>query len=169
MTTKFTTEFRQHAVKQALMRSPDIKLKSMAEDLNIGYSTLQKWIRLSKLNQLNHLNSSSAIAIPMTKEQRPSDWSNQDKLELLIKCGSLDDEAVSQVCREHGIYPHHLDEWKKELTTPKENRSDIPRLKRELKALKKELNRKDKALSETAALLVLQKKIKNLLNESEDE
>lgn len=169
MTTKFTTEFRQNAVRKALMRSPDIKLKSMAKDLNIGYSTLQKWIRLSKLNQLNPLNSSSEFAMPVTKEQRPSDWSNQDKLELLIKCGSLDDEAVSQVCREHGIYPHHLDEWKKELTTPKENKSDIPRLKRELKALKKELNRKDKALSETAALLVLQKKIKNLLNESEDE
>ena|SRR5690606_11025789 len=160
MTTKFTTEFRQNAVRKALMRSPDIKLKSMAEDLNIGYSTLQKWIRLSKLNQLNPLTSSSEIAMPVTKEQRPSDWSNQDKLELLIKCGSLDNEAVSQVCREHGIYPHHLDEWKKEFTTPKENKSDLPRLKRELKALKKELNRKDKALSETAALLVLQKKSK---------
>lgn len=168
MTARFTNQFKQNAVKQAMMRSSGIGLKSVAENLNIGYSTLQKWIRLSKLNQLNPLNSST-ITVPMTKEQRPSDWSNQDKLELLIKCGSLDDEAVSQVCREHGIYPHHLDEWKKELTTPKENKSDIPRLKRELKALKKELNRKDKALSETAALLVLQKKIKNLLNESEDE
>lgn len=166
MTTKFTTEFRQNAVKQALTRNPEVGLQSMAEDLNIGYSTLQKWIRLSKLGQLNN---STVMTTTMTKEQRPSDWNNDKKLELLIQCGSLDDEAVSQVCREHGIYPHHLDEWKKELTTPKDNKSDVPRLKRELKSLKKELNRKDRALSETAALLVLQKKIKNLLNESEDE
>ncbi len=42
---------------------------------------------------------------------------------------------------------------------PPKNQSETKALRQENKALKKELNRKDKALAETAALLVLQKKV----------
>ena len=40
-------------------------------------------------------------------------------------------------------------------------------LKAENKALKKEINRKDKALAETAALLVLQKKVQEIWGSNE--
>lgn len=42
-------------------------------------------------------------------------------------------------------------------------------LRNENKALKKELNRKDKALAETAALLVLQKKVNEIWGSDEDD
>ena len=47
--------------------------------------------------------------------------------------------------------------------------SEGKHLKQENKALKKELDRKDKALAETAALLVLQKKVNILGGNSEDD
>lgn len=163
MRNKFSNQFKQNAVKQALSRDSSVGLQSLADELNVGYSTLQKWLRSARLGQLNNNDN-----LMTKKPQRPSDWNNSDKLELLIKCGSLDDETINQVCREQGIYPHHLDQWKAELSANTKTKSDSPRLKRELKALQKELNRKEKALAETAALLVLQKKLKHLLSEPED-
>lgn len=163
MRNKFSNQFKQNAVKQALSRDSSVGLQSLADELSVGYSTLQKWLRQARLGELNNHDN------PMTKKpRRPSDWNNSDKLELLIQCGSLDDEGTNQICRENGIYPHHLDQWKTELSANKESKSESPRLKRELKALQKELNRKEKALAETAALLVLQKKLKHLLSDSED-
>jgi len=79
--------------------------------------------------------------------------------------------AVSKanaLCRERGIFLHHITQWKQDFITPsavkakagKQTESKI--LRKENKALKKELNRKDKALAETAALLVLQKKVNEI-------
>jgi transposase-like protein len=73
----------------------------------------------------------------------------------------LDETSINALCREHGLYPHHVKQWKNDLVsnqTPK-NPSETKALRQENKALKKELNRKNKALAETAALLVLQKKV----------
>ncbi len=75
----------------------------------------------------------------------------------------MKDEQLSAYCRENGIYPHHVKEWKSAFlsenqTSEAVSRHEQKKLKQENKRLQKELNRKDKALSETAALLVLSKK-----------
>ena len=84
----------------------------------------------------------------------------------------MKDEQVSSYCRENGIYPHHIIEWKSEFLsmkeiTPAESRQEQKKLKQEVKRLQKELNRKDRALSETAALLVLSKKCQAIWGEKE--
>jgi hypothetical protein len=77
-------------------------------------------------------------------------------------------------CRKRGVFVHHLEQWKKDaialLTQNRvHNRSkDAKCLRKENVDLKKELNRKDKALAETAALLVLKKKANFLWGESKD-
>ena len=48
----------------------------------------------------------------MTKEKRPQDWSLEEKLNLVITCGSLDEAGINELCREKGIYPHHVRQWK---------------------------------------------------------
>ncbi|KKN57742.1 hypothetical protein LCGC14_0559020 [marine sediment metagenome] len=56
---------------------------------------------------------------------------------------------------------HHIQQWKQDFATAPSNKvvkSDSKQLKQEIKQLQNELNRKDKALAETAALLVLKKK-----------
>ena len=95
-------------------------------------------------------------------------------LNVVIACGPLADDAINQLCREKGIYPHHIKQWKNDFiksnTTadkPKKQ-SDDKQFKNEIKALQKELNRKNKALAETAALLVLQKKVNAIWGNSED-
>jgi hypothetical protein len=79
-------------------------------------------------------------------------------------------------CREHGVYPAELDKWRGSCTSaladpedarasPQATRADRKRIKE----LERDLLRKDRALAETAALLVLSKKLEAIFHKGEDE
>ena len=79
-------------------------------------------------------------------------------------------------CREHGVYLADLDKWRASCTTALANPNDLrasPQATRadrkRIKELERELLRKDRALAETAALLVLSKKVAAIFNKGEDE
>ncbi len=95
-------------------------------------------------------------------ERRPNDWSSSEKFEAILEVGGMSEEKMNSYCRSKGIFPHHLQAWKQEFksakTTSCKDRTETNALKAEIKTLQKELRRKDKALAETAALLVLKKK-----------
>lgn len=164
----FTQEFKVQSVKKALSRHPEQTLKNIADDLGVGYSTLHTWIRLAKHNKLERPEKI------MSKEQSPQDWSKTQRLEAIMHCHGMSDEQVSSYCRENGIYPHHIKEWKTEFLSDHQgaeslSRQEQKKLRQENKRLQKELNRKDRALSETAALLVLSKKCQAIWGEKEAE
>jgi transposase len=164
MRARFNQSFKIQAVEKALSRSGVTTLKEVADSLGVGQSTLNKWMVKSRNHEFESATDTEISSLSlMSKEKRPQDWSLEEKLNLIISCGSLDDEAVSALCRERGIYPHHIKQWKQDFVSgantgtkanvPSEARS----LKHENKALKKELNRKDKAMSQKAvAALCLQ-------------
>ncbi len=172
MRTRFTQSFKIQAVEKVLERADDITVKDMANVLGVGHSTLAKWIALAKKQKLEPMHTNEVAH--MKKEKRPQDWSAEEKLNMVMVCASLDDEKVSELCREQGVFPQHIKQWKQEFVggqsahTTVSTRSDNKRLRQENKALKKELNRKDKALAETAALLVLQKKVNEIWGNDED-
>ena len=100
-------------------------------------------------------------------------WTPAARLEAVIATAAMDEAARSAWCREHGLYPAELDGWKQDavagLGEPRaasaaEARED----RRRVKELERELHRKDKALAETAALLVLRKKLAAVFHEDED-
>jgi transposase-like protein len=175
MRARFSQSFKIQAVEKALSRSGVTTLKDVADSLGIGHSTLNKWMVKSRNQEFEPVTDAEISSLSlMSKEKRPQDWSLEEKLNLIITCGSLGDEAVSALCREQGIYPHHIKQWKQDFVggakaSAKANApSEAKSLKSENKALKKELNRKDKALAETAALLVLQKKVNAIWGSDED-
>jgi transposase-like protein len=162
----YTQEFKVQSVEKALSRRPDQTLKNIADDLRIGYSTLQRWIHLAKKNKLENPESS------MSKEKSPQNWTKTQRFEAIMDCHGMKDEQLSAYCRENGIYPHHIKEWKSAFLSENQtaeavSRQEQKKLKQENKRLQKELNRKDKALSETAALLVLSKKCQAIWGEKE--
>ena len=80
-------------------------------------------------------------------------------------------------CQRKGLYPEQIERWKRACvdgadgvtaTDAASQREELQKLRREKRQLEKQLRRKDKALAESAALLVLQKKYRALL-EDEDE
>jgi transposase len=100
-------------------------------------------------------------------------WTATARLQAVIATAAMDDATRSAWCREQGVYPAELDAWKQDAiaglgelrpTSAVEARQD----RRRVKELERELRRKDKALAETAALLVLSKKIAAVFHEGED-
>ncbi len=162
MRQKYTEGFKQQAVEKTLNRSPDITLVEMAETLGVSRSALSRWISESKQQPFDSL---STINTMTTQEKRPQDWTMAERLALIIQCDGLNDEAISQACRYQGVFPHHVVQWKHDMISRQTGLADakkqvtVKQLRDEIKELNKDLHRKNKALAETAALLVLQKKV----------
>ncbi len=103
-------------------------------------------------------------------------WSLSEKLEAIKATASLTPEQKAAWCRQHGIYVHTIAEWEKEIVNGSiqsshesvEQKLELAALKRENEILKKDLRRKDQALAETTARLVLKKKLSELLGEDEE-
>ena len=175
MRARFTQSFKIQAVEKVLGRGDGTSVREVAETLGVGHSTLQKWIVKSRNQAFESSSKEGAVSVGgMGKEKRPQDWSPEEKLAMVIRCGALGDEAANRLCREQGLYTHHIQQWKEEFvggvspSAPAKNASEAKHLRHENKALKKELNRKNKALAETAALLVLQKKVNDIWGSEED-
>jgi len=108
------------------------------------------------------------------KERRPRDWTIRDRLSALITTGAMDEKEKARWCRENGLHSHHLVGWKKEIESNQgdgaaEHRLQSKHLRDENRQLKKELRRKEKALAETSALLVLKKKAHLIWGDSEED
>lgn len=153
---QYSYEFKAQAVEKVLSRGPDVSFNSVAQSFGIDHSTLRRWVAKSQIHHLAEEN--------MTKEKTPHQWTTEQKLQAVIACESMDEEQTSSWCRENGIFPHHVKAWRKEFTQDSSKSSSsgntrIKQLTQENKSLKKQLRRKEKALAEAAALLVLKKKV----------
>jgi transposase-like protein len=175
MSQKFTEGFKIQAVEKALNRSPEISLVEMAETLGVSRSALQRWISQSNKLQLEAISFNPLIPTMTSKEKSPQNWTLEEKLKLVIESDGLNEQATSELCRTQGIFPHHINQWKHHfitgtaLSTDTKKQTSVKLLRNEIKELNKDLNRKNKALAETAALLVLQKKVNTIWgNNNED-
>jgi transposase len=95
------------------------------------------------------------------------------RLQAVIVTAAMDEATRSAWCREQGLYLAELDAWKQDaiagLGEPRAARAAEARQdRRRVKELARELHRKDKALAETATLLVLSKKLSAVFHEGED-
>jgi transposase len=171
MSSRYSQSFKDRAVEKALSRPAGTTLAEVTDSLGVGYSTIHKWMTEARVQPMSTYSDHDGTGSGrVSKEKRPQDWSQAERLEMVIACGALDEEAVNALCRERGIYGHHVAQWKQEFISGNatNERANAKGLKGELRSLRKELNRKDKALAETAALLVLQKKVNDIWGNDED-
>ncbi len=97
------------------------------------------------------------------------------KLATVIETATLSEAQLSAYCREKGLYPDQVKRWKEEslqgfersAEQEKALRKQAQNDRQEIKKLQRELRRKDKALAEAAALLVLRKKLNALWDNSD--
>ena len=151
---KYTEAFRKQSMEKVYSRGSR-SVKAVAEELNVNPWTLKNWMKTHK---------EPSISKEGTTTKRPKDWSLAERLQMLLESHGLEEEALNAFCRERGIFRHHLQQWRGafETGTLQPNRSELRELKEANKGLRSELNRKEKALAEAAALLVLQKKYQAL-------
>jgi transposase-like protein len=105
--------------------------------------------------------------------KRPQDWPAEEKLAVVIEAAGISDEELGAFLRRQGLHTAQLEEWRQQVLSglaTRPARSSRPTAEaRRVKALEKELRRKDKALAEAAALLVLQKKVRAMWGDGDDD
>ena len=148
--TLIDRETKQKIVNKAFSRREGKTLSSIAAENNVSLSALSKWMQQAR--------KQGHSTICQDKKRRTP-------LEHLLMTANLKEEKIGAYCREQGIYSFQLKEWNNKLMDFKEDQTITPKERLELKALrsenkklKKDLTRKEKALAETSALLILKKK-----------
>ena len=142
-----------------LLPPESASVSDVAREVGVGEQTLQRWL-------------SDAQSMPA----RERSWTAAARLEAVIATAAMDEASRSAWCRENGVFPQQLQQWRESavqaLATPEEARASPQQTKqdqRRIKGLEREVRRKDRALAETAALLVLSKKVSAIFNKGEDE
>ena len=149
----YSIGFKEQAVQKFLNRA-NTSVKEVARELGITSCTLYAW------------SQSCAITSVMDNaEKRPKDWKADEKFKAVIEFEGLPIEKRGEFLRSHGLHSDNIESWKKSmqegltnLGESKAERKEMTELKAQNKVLEKDLNRKDKALAEATALLVLKKK-----------
>jgi len=96
----------------------------------------------------------------LKKSRRPQDWTAGEKLEVVLEAASLPEEQLGAFLRGRGLHQAHLDQWREQmlqgLASPRKSKKS-PETRR-IAELERDLKRKDAALAEASALLILKKK-----------
>ncbi len=162
--TTYSDDFKQQALSKVYQRQGRT-IESVAQELNLSKFTLKGWMAATKKTQ---------IQTPIERAKRAEDWSIEERLLALQQSHALPEIELNAWCRQQGLFPHHLSQWRADFCTPpviqnsKADAQAMRELKKANQQLQRELNRKDKALAEAAALLILQKKF-NAYLEGADE
>jgi len=158
---RHSQELRETVTRKVLEGTRSQEL--IAAEFGIGRSTIQNWLRQDRR---------SGVTEVVKRERRPEDWTAQERLSALNESSALSDDELGAWCRGQGLHTHHLERWRREMIEGQERKgsqSTLRALRAENRSLKKELRRKEKALAETAALLVLKKKAAAIWGEPEDD
>ncbi len=102
----------------------------------------------------------------VVSKRKAEGWSAESKLAAVVETAQLSEVELSQYCRGKGLYPEQVKAWKQacivaaqqKQTEGAQARADQKRIRE----LERELHRKDKALAEAAAILILRKKLNAL-------
>lgn len=154
MKATYSEGFKEQALKKVYQRDQR-SIRAVAKELNVNYHTLKGWMKETMAKDQFGLAK---------QEKRPEDWTLPERLTALQESHGLVGEALTAWCRERGLFAHQLIAWQEAFCTGAgDQRASLRALQAENQRLARELARKEKALAEAAALLVLQKKFQALL------
>lgn len=155
---QFSRDFKD-AVVTKIMNRGDQTMTEVCTDAGVALSTASRWV-------------SERAMVPTMKNSK---WTAEAKLNAVFQGISLNEEELGAFLRKEGLHSHQLAAWRAEILAAlgpmckKSNAVKDNRAQR-IRELERDIHRKDKALAEASALLILQKKV-NLIwgNKSEDE
>lgn len=142
----------------------EVSVVDLSRETGIPKDTLYTWRIKAKRG-----------GVPVVPAVVPGEISSEEKFNAVLETESLNEAERSAWCRNKGLFPQQLSAWR-DVCAQAHVPTASPALRkqhrdqsREIKRLEAELRRKEKALAEAAALLVLQKKVRSLWEDPEDE
>ena len=151
------SEERKSAILKKLLPPNNRSVPDVAREEGISEQTLYNWRKTLR---------DKGLPVP-GNEQKSEKWPAESKFAVVVETAVLSEAELSEYCRKNGLYPQQVKEWKQACIsgadqTDRRKDQENKQSKQERKliqSLEKELRRKDKALAEAAALLVLSKKL----------
>ena len=148
-----------------------VSANALSKEVGIGQPTLSRWLsEACSLAAVSERRENDGG----TLERAPEDWSPQEKMMAVLESRAVNDNELGAWLRRRGLKEAHLRAWEQQtqeqataVFAPREPKASLE-TRRRVKQLERELARKDKALAETSALLVLQGKMEALWAEEDD-
>jgi len=148
---------RKAAVLAKMLPPNNMALGRLSKEEGISVATLAKW-RAEARARGQFLPDANA---------GPEGWTSRDKHGAVIETASLNEAEIGEYCRRRGVYPEQLAVWRDACERANDwDRAATSRIAREtrddkkrIQQLERELARKEKALAEAAALMILRKKV----------
>ena len=162
----YSTTLKQSIVAKMLPPGHQ-SVSQIQQETGIPEGTLKKW--RTEIRK-------KGFAAP-AGEQQSERWSTQDKYLIVVETATLSEIELAGYCRKKGLYVEQVKSWKNNcmqanggvaqelaLSQKREKSKD-----KELQQIRKELQRKESALAEAAALLILRKKAAAIWGQPEEE
>jgi transposase-like protein len=161
------SEERKASVMRKLLSPNNRSVPVVAREEGISEQTLYNWRQQVRKTE---------VPVPGSGKQT-DDWSAEAKFAAVVETASMNASELSEYCRNKGLYPEQIQRWRKACVQGAQNigaqqkqvKQEARQDKKRIKQLERELRRKEKALAETAALLVLRKKLNALWDENEED
>lgn len=157
---QYTTEFKEKMVER-LLGPEKISLNRLARETGISKSALWRWRSRAMMPGMSRKKALRDKRL----QKSAADWPLSEKYRVVLAAAG-GDEGLGELLRREGLHEADLKRFREDVrqaveageTAAVSRRRGLTAEQKELRVLKKELARKEKALAETAALLVLRKK-----------
>ncbi len=165
----YTDSFKAKMVQR--LSSPNaITAMSLAKEVGVSQSQLSRWLRLARsvepMRKADHAEGVRPVGTVRSAE---------DKLRIVMAAAALGPDELGAFLRREGVHEAELGQWRDAIVAAAKSTLDGGAAKgsravdsKRIKELERELRRKDKALAETATLLVLQKKVHEIWGDEDD-
>ena len=151
------SEERRAAIVAKLLPPQNLSPREVAEQEGISLPTVYKWRKEAR---------AAGRCLPDADASGSKSWSSKDRFGAVVETAGMNSAQVAEYCRRRGLYPEQLARWRQDCEqagnlSQSERRREGEELKvqrQRIRQLERELQRKESALAEAAALLVLSKK-----------
>lgn len=155
---QYTATFKRRMI--ARMTGPRaMTATALAQEVGIAQPTLSRWLR--DAGTVGEMSDSHARK--PSKPRSARDLTVEDRVRILAQAADTTPEELGALLRSYGLTTSDLDAWREALGSvgtrprkPRKSDAEVAEARR-VRGLERELARKEKALAEAAAIIVLQK------------
>ena len=163
---RYSKEIKESIIKR-MMPPKNEAISQISGELGITEATLYKWRKEAR---------AAGKATP-GDGQGSEQWKSEDKFLIVLETYSMNSAELAEYCRKKGLYKEQIEVWRDSCLNANGQVSNLTKqLNQELKeerkrskTLEKDLLKKEKALAEAAAILLLRKKAQAIWGDQEDE
>ena len=133
----------------------------LSGEVGVSYGTLSRWLM-------------AARTVGDMSNDKSGKWAPTEKLRVINEASQLSDENLGAFLRKEGLHEVTLREWQDAATAGLSEPKKPARGKKSPEAkklihLERELRRKEKAMAEMAAIITLQKKVREIWGGADDD